>query len=201
MKRWGFHGQPASHGNTKSHRKGGSYGQRHDPGKVWKGKKMPGRMGNDRVTTQGLFLFKIEPKRNLLYIKGSIPGNVGGYLRITDSYVYKFKTPPPFPTYNGVNDTSYTTKEGEVLESEYSAPSPAEDPYKWYYENTIISKKDADGIVSEKGEKETHKLEDKNKKDKPQEDAKKGKKGAEKDVHDKESKGDAEKGKKSEKGK
>ena len=60
MKRWGFSGQPASHGVSKTHRSLGSTGQCQDPGKVWPGKKMPGRMGGKRVTTQALLVYKVR---------------------------------------------------------------------------------------------------------------------------------------------
>jgi large subunit ribosomal protein L3 len=76
MKRWGFGGQPASHGNSLAHRSIGSIGCAQTPGKVWKGKKMPGHMGNNQVTVMKLLLYKIDTERNLLFIKGSYPGKV-----------------------------------------------------------------------------------------------------------------------------
>lgn len=63
MKRWGFAGQPASHGNTKSHRRPGSIGGRTDPGKVWKGKKMPGHMGAETKTVKNVWLYKVRGGR------------------------------------------------------------------------------------------------------------------------------------------
>lgn len=59
MKKHGFKGQGASHGNSKAHRAAGGIGANQDPGKVWKGKKMPGRMGGDRRTTQSLWVHKV----------------------------------------------------------------------------------------------------------------------------------------------
>jgi large subunit ribosomal protein L3 len=59
MKRWNFSGQPASHGNTKSHRRGGSIGGRTDPGKVWKGKKMPGHLGAETKTVKNVWVYKV----------------------------------------------------------------------------------------------------------------------------------------------
>ncbi len=85
MKRWGFGGQPASHGASKSHRSTGSIGGCQDPGKVWKGKKMPGRMGNKRVTVQNLVVHSVDPDRNLIYVKGAVPGHKGNFVRITDA--------------------------------------------------------------------------------------------------------------------
>jgi large subunit ribosomal protein L3 len=85
MKRWNFSGMGASHGVSKTHRAIGSTGQCQDPGKVFKGKKMPGQMGNDRVTVQNLRVLKIDRGRNLLYIRGAIPGNRGEFVEIRDA--------------------------------------------------------------------------------------------------------------------
>lgn len=85
MKRWGFGGQPASHGASKSHRSTGSIGGCQDPGKVWKNKKMPGRMGGKRKTVQSLKIQGIDADRNLIYIRGSVPGHKGGLIRVTDA--------------------------------------------------------------------------------------------------------------------
>lgn len=85
IKRWGFRRQPASHGNSLSTRVLGSTGCRQDPGRVFKLKKMYGRMGN-RVTTQyALKVFKIDVDKNLLYVKGSIPGKAGSIVKIRDT--------------------------------------------------------------------------------------------------------------------
>lgn len=78
MKRHNFGGGRASHGNSVSHRSHGSTGQRQDPGKVFKGKKMAGHMGAERVTTQNLELVRVDAERNLLLIKGAVPGATNG---------------------------------------------------------------------------------------------------------------------------
>jgi large subunit ribosomal protein L3 len=78
MKRYNFAGGRATHGNSLSHRVPGSIGQRQSPGKVWKNKKMAGHMGNERVTTLNLDLVKIDVERNLLLIKGAVPGAANG---------------------------------------------------------------------------------------------------------------------------
>ena len=78
QKRWNFGGGRASHGNSLSHRAPGSIGQRQSPGKVWKGKKMAGHMGNRRVTALNLDLVKIDVERNLLLVKGAVPGAANG---------------------------------------------------------------------------------------------------------------------------
>jgi len=85
MKRHGFKGMPASHGTSKSHRAIGSTGMCQDPGKVFKGKKMPGRMGGERVTKQNLRILKIDRGRNLIYVKGAVPGNKGEIVEIRDA--------------------------------------------------------------------------------------------------------------------
>ncbi|MCK4648832.1 50S ribosomal protein L3 [bacterium] len=85
MKRWGFAGGPASHG-SKSHRRVGSIGSGSAyPSRVLKGKKMPGRMGKDRITVQNLKLVKVDPEKNLLLVKGAVPGARQGYLIIKEA--------------------------------------------------------------------------------------------------------------------
>ena len=78
IKRWNFQMQDATHGNSLSHRAHGSTGQCQTPGRVWKGKKMSGHMGNEQVTTQNLEIVQIDSERNLLLIKGAVPGAPGG---------------------------------------------------------------------------------------------------------------------------
>jgi len=78
QKRWNFGGGRATHGNSLSHRAPGSIGQRQAPGRVFKGKKMAGHMGSDRVTALNLDLVKIDVERNLLLVKGAVPGATNG---------------------------------------------------------------------------------------------------------------------------
>ena len=78
VKRWNFQMQDATHGNSLSHRAPGSIGQCQTPGRVWKGKKMAGHMGSANVTTQGLEVVRVDVERNLLLIKGAVPGAPGG---------------------------------------------------------------------------------------------------------------------------
>ncbi len=82
VKRWGFAGGPRTHGQSDRERAPGSIGGTTTPGRVWKGKKMPGRMGSQTKTIKNLQVFAIEPKENLLLIKGLIPGPRGGLLII-----------------------------------------------------------------------------------------------------------------------
>jgi large subunit ribosomal protein L3 len=85
MKRHGFSGLPATHGTSLSHRSLGSTGQCQDPGKVFKGKKMAGQMGNDRVTTQNLRVVKIDRGRDLIYVAGHVAGQKGAFVEIRDA--------------------------------------------------------------------------------------------------------------------
>jgi large subunit ribosomal protein L3 len=78
VKRWNFRTQDATHGNSLSHRAPGSIGQCQTPGRVFKGKKMAGHMGAENVTTQGLEVVRVDVERNLLLIKGAVPGAPGG---------------------------------------------------------------------------------------------------------------------------
>ena len=85
MKRWNFRGLRATHGVSLSHRSHGSTGQRQDPGKVFKGKKMAGNMGNMRVTTQNLIVVRTDVERGLVMVKGAVPGSKGGWVEIKDA--------------------------------------------------------------------------------------------------------------------
>ena len=78
VKRWNFKTQDATHGNSLSHRAPGSIGQCQTPGRVWKGKKMAGHMGARRTTVQTLEVVRVDVERNLLLIKGAVPGAAGG---------------------------------------------------------------------------------------------------------------------------
>ncbi|XP_061738750.1 39S ribosomal protein L3, mitochondrial isoform X2 [Nerophis ophidion] len=102
MKRWGFKGQPASHGQTKTHRRPGASGPGGDPGKVFKGKKMPGRMGNTFITAYGLKVWRVNTKHNVLYVNGSVPGHRNCLLKVRDTSRPTVKSAvhsPPFPTF------------------------------------------------------------------------------------------------------
>ncbi|NRD72094.1 50S ribosomal protein L3 [Shewanella sp. VB17] len=82
VKRWNFRTQDATHGNSLSHRSNGSIGQNQTPGRVFKGKKMSGHMGAERVTTQNLDVVRVDAERNLLLVKGAVPGATNGNLII-----------------------------------------------------------------------------------------------------------------------
>jgi large subunit ribosomal protein L3 len=97
MKRWNFAGLEATHGVSVSHRSHGSTGQRQDPGKVFKGKKMAGHLGDVRVTTQNLEVVKIDTARNLVMVKGAVPGVDNAIVRITDAEKRARPTAAPYP--------------------------------------------------------------------------------------------------------
>jgi large subunit ribosomal protein L3 len=82
VKRHNFRMQDATHGNSLSHRAPGSIGQCQTPGRVFKGKKMAGQMGNERVTTQNLEIVSVDVERNLLLIRGAVPGAPGGHVMV-----------------------------------------------------------------------------------------------------------------------
>jgi large subunit ribosomal protein L3 len=85
MKRWNFRGMRATHGVSVSHRALGSTGQRQDPGKTFKNKKMAGHMGVDRITTLNLRVVQTDVERGLLLVEGAVPGSKGGWIRVRDA--------------------------------------------------------------------------------------------------------------------
>lgn len=85
MKRWNFSGLEASHGVSVSHRSLGSTGNRQDPGKTFKNKKMPGHLGQERITTLNLTVAAIDEARNLVMVHGAVPGNKGDYVTVRDA--------------------------------------------------------------------------------------------------------------------
>ena len=97
MKRWGFGGLRATHGVSISHRSHGSTGNRQDPGRVFKGKKMAGHMGDRQRTQQNLEVVRTDADRGLLFIKGSVPGSKNGWLLVRDAVKLNAADDLPFP--------------------------------------------------------------------------------------------------------
>ena len=97
MKRHGFKGLRASHGVSVSHRSHGSTGHSQDPGKVFKGKKMAGHMGDERVTTQNLKVVSTDAERGLILIRGAVPGAKGSYVMISDAVKRARPDEAPYP--------------------------------------------------------------------------------------------------------
>jgi large subunit ribosomal protein L3 len=97
MKRHNFSGLRASHGVSVSHRSHGSTGNSQDPGKVFKGKKMAGHMGDSRVTVQNLRIFSTDVEEGLIMVRGAVPGSKGGWVRISDAIKHPLPEDAPFP--------------------------------------------------------------------------------------------------------
>ncbi len=85
VKRHGFGGGPKTHGQSDRWRAPGSIGSGTDPGKIWKGQRMAGQMGNERVTVKGLEVVRVDPERSLLLVRGAVPGAAGGLLVVEKS--------------------------------------------------------------------------------------------------------------------
>lgn len=97
MKRWNFAGLRATHGVSVSHRSIGSTGNRQDPGKVFKNKKMPGHLGAETVTTQNIVVVKTDLDRGLIMVKGSVPGVKGAWVSVRDAVKRKLPDSAPKP--------------------------------------------------------------------------------------------------------
>ena len=97
MKRHNFRGLEASHGVSVSHRSHGSTGQRQDPGKVFKNKKMAGHMGCVKVTTQNLEVISADVEQGLLVIKGAVPGSKGSFVTVRDAIKFTIPRTAPYP--------------------------------------------------------------------------------------------------------
>ena len=97
MKRWNFGGLRATHGVSVSHRSHGSTGQRQDPGKVFKNKKMAGHMGARNRTQQNLEIVRTDAARGLIFVKGSVPGSKGGWLAVSDAVKVPRNENVPYP--------------------------------------------------------------------------------------------------------
>jgi len=114
MKRHNFGGLRASHGVSVSHRSHGSTGQCQDPGKVFKGKKMAGHMGAERVTTLNLEIVSTDEARGVILVKGSVPGSKGGWVLVRDAVKKNMPEGLPFPA--------------QLVSSGDEAPAPVEAP-------------------------------------------------------------------------
>jgi large subunit ribosomal protein L3 len=134
MKRWNFGGMRATHGVSVSHRAHGSTGQRQDPGKTFKGKKMAGHLGQETVTTLNLTVWRVDVARGLILVKGAVPGTEGDFVKIRDAV--KIAAPAGIPTPGAFRKAGEEPKapaaEEEAPAVEAEAPvaeaAPAEEP-------------------------------------------------------------------------
>jgi len=97
MKRWNFRGLEASHGVSVSHRSHGSTGNRQDPGKTFKNKKMAGHLGVERVTTLNMEIAGIDADKGLIMVRGAVPGSKGEFVRIRDAIKKARPADVPYP--------------------------------------------------------------------------------------------------------
>ena len=131
MKRWNFGGMRATHGVSVSHRAHGSTGQRQDPGKTFKGKKMAGHLGQETVTTLNLTVWRVDVERGLILVKGAVPGTEGDFVKIRDAV--KIAAPKGVPTPGAFRKAGEEPKapaaeeEPAVVEAAAEAPA-AEEP-------------------------------------------------------------------------
>ena len=170
MKRHNFAGLRASHGVSISHRSHGSTGNSQDPGRVWKGKKMAGQLGNKKITIQSLEIVSIDIERGLVLVKGGVPGSIGSWVIISDAKKKSLPAGVPFPA--GVENTN-TTSENK------NNPDKIIDSVKkdQKSENNITKveekeSKDLSKVVAEKAEKKEIKEDENNEKVKNQDDKK-----------------------------
>ena len=118
MKRWNFGGLRASHGVSISHRSIGSTGGRQDPGKTFKGKKMPGHLGSERVTTLNLKVVQTDVERGLLLVEGAVPGAKGGWITVRDAVKKPLPKDAPKPG-------KFKLAEGEAKQEAKAEAAPA----------------------------------------------------------------------------
>jgi large subunit ribosomal protein L3 len=116
MKRWNFAGLEASHGVSVSHRSHGSTGQRQDPGRTFKNKKMAGHLGTERITVENLEVVQVDEARNLILVKGSVPGVDKAVVRVIDAHKRARPAEAPYPA----------VMQAAPAAKEEAAPAPAE---------------------------------------------------------------------------
>ena len=151
MKRWGFGGMRASHGVSVSHRAHGSTGQRQDPGKVFKNKKMAGHMGDRQRTQQNLQVVRTDAGRGLIFVRGSVPGAKNGWMLIRDAVKLPLPEGVPFPgaMRRNADETASEdapagmVEEAAVIETD-TGPTAAEEAALLAEADTKIAEQDAE---------------------------------------------------------
>lgn len=124
MKRWNFAGLEATHGVSVSHRSHGSTGQRQDPGKTFKGKKMAGHLGQETVTVQNLRILSVDESEGLIVVSGAIPGSKNSYVKLYDAVKMGRHPNAPYPA--GVKQTAAKTEEAPAAEAPADATEAKE---------------------------------------------------------------------------
>lgn len=124
MKRWNFGGMRATHGVSVSHRAHGSTGQRQDPGKVFKNKKMAGHLGDETVTTQNLKVVAVDAEQGLILIEGAVPGNATSYVTICDAVKKARHADAPMPA--GLKQNNAPKQDAPAAEQAAEAPAEAQ---------------------------------------------------------------------------
>ncbi|WP_423140627.1 50S ribosomal protein L3 [Parablastomonas sp. CN1-191] len=119
MKRWGFGGMRATHGVSISHRAHGSTGNRQDPGRVFKNKKMAGHMGDRQRTQQNLEVVRVDDERGLIFVKGSVPGSKNAWLTVKDSVKVARHAEAPYPA--GLKGANTNTSDAADTPAENTA--------------------------------------------------------------------------------
>jgi large subunit ribosomal protein L3 len=135
MKRWGFGGLRASHGVSLSHRSHGSTGNRQDPGRVFKNKKMAGHMGDRQRTQQNLEVVRTDAERGLIFVKGSVPGSKNSWMLIRDAVKLPLPEGVPFP--------------GAIIEKNAAKPEVEAAPVADVVENDVALDAAVDAPVEE----------------------------------------------------
>lgn len=149
MKRWNFRGLRASHGVSVSHRSHGSTGQNQDPGKVFKGKKMAGHLGAERVTTQNLEVVRTDAERGLILLKGAVPGPKGGWVLIRDAAKSVRPEDAPLPAAIKPAVAGETTPQDEQLDN----PEPASEAAAMVSEGGPVEDEVKDALKKEGDDK------------------------------------------------
>ncbi|MAC60077.1 MAG: 50S ribosomal protein L3, partial [Novosphingobium sp.] len=126
MKRWGFGGLRATHGVSLSHRSHGSTGNRQDPGKVFKNKKMAGHMGDRQRTQQNLEVVRVDDERGLIFVKGSVPGAKNAWLTVSDAVKVSRHAEAPYPAGLKQAANSNDTAAADTPAEETAAPEATE---------------------------------------------------------------------------
>lgn len=146
MKRWGFGGQPASHGVSVSHRSLGSTGQHQNPGRVFKGKKMHGHMGGHTRVQHCLKVYRVDFDRSLVYLLGSVPGKPGDLVEIKDSFIKDKQN------YELLNFPTFLPEPDKVYASITQVEPPLQDPSEaWLHDNVLPKEDEAEEAASTAG--------------------------------------------------